>query len=319
MEIRGRERPFKIQKIPEALRVSGYFYFYRIANRKPIRQMTPSFKNAFFAFLSLWVLFPAALNGQHPSWQNFTTQDGLPSNEIYGMMQDSRGLLWFSTDQGICHFNGYEFIRPVDTSATAAASTFQIVEDAQGRIWFMHLDGALSIIENDTVRPWPYSHIAKSFVAKYRTNWCFAVGKDGAVWIPSFIAGFLIVHPDGAQQIVPALQQNTIIFSEIGGQMVVASELSQDAIARGISANRSPLKRALIHWQDGKAIFQSHLLVDVREPNVKGSGVLRLQNGDFLGFHRQTFFLIRDKHLIWHGQKSGIPRAIFEERDGAFY
>jgi len=275
-------------------------------------------KNTLFALLTALLLFHVVLNAQHPSWQNFTTRDGLPSNEIYGMLQDSRGLLWFSTDQGICHFNGYEFIRPVDTSAARAGSTFQIVEDALGRIWYMHFDGSLQIIENDTVRPWPYNQISKSFVAQYRTTWRFAVGKDGAVWIPSFNAGFLIVQPDGTQQVVPASQQNTIVFSEIGSQIVVASEVAHDTTAKRISAYRSALRRKLIHWKDGKAILQGQLLLDhPNEPNAKGFVVLRLQNGDFLGLNRQTFFLIRDNQLIWHGRKSGMPGAIFEERDGS--
>ena len=110
--------------------------------------------NTFFAFLTASLFFPASLHGQHPAWKNFTTRDGLPSNEIYYMIEDSRGLLWFATDQGICCFNGYEFVRPVDTSSMANTAAFQIVEDAQGRIWYMHLDATLSL---KTIRSVPGS------------------------------------------------------------------------------------------------------------------------------------------------------------------
>lgn len=146
---------------------------------------TSTIRVLLLAVYSSLIIYHSSLNAQHPAWQNLTTQNGLLSNEIYGMLQDSRGLLWFSTNQGICHFNGYEFTRPVDTSTTASGSTFHIVEDAQGRIWYMHLNGTLSIIENDTVRPWPYSDRSKSFKAKYLTDLRFVVGKDGTIWIPS--------------------------------------------------------------------------------------------------------------------------------------
>ncbi|MEX0314956.1 MAG: two-component regulator propeller domain-containing protein [Allomuricauda sp.] len=36
---------------------------------------------------------------------SLTTDDGLPSNSIYGVIQDNQGTLWFSTNQGIVSFN----------------------------------------------------------------------------------------------------------------------------------------------------------------------------------------------------------------------
>jgi signal transduction histidine kinase/ligand-binding sensor domain-containing protein/DNA-binding response OmpR family regulator len=36
---------------------------------------------------------------------SFTVKDGLPSNNIYGMLSDDRGNLWISTDKGLSKFN----------------------------------------------------------------------------------------------------------------------------------------------------------------------------------------------------------------------
>ena len=41
--------------------------------------------------------------------QTFNTRDGLPSNNISGLEQDSRGLLWIATWNGLCCFDGYRF------------------------------------------------------------------------------------------------------------------------------------------------------------------------------------------------------------------
>ncbi|MBK6901771.1 MAG: hypothetical protein IPH04_02885 [Saprospirales bacterium] len=68
------------------------------------------------------------------------------------MVQDSRGYLWFATNQGICRFNGYEFIRPEDTSAMRGRAAFIPTEDPKGNIWFTHLDHSIHLVENDTVR-----------------------------------------------------------------------------------------------------------------------------------------------------------------------
>jgi len=41
---------------------------------------------------------------------NYTIAQGLPSNNVNDVMQDSRGFLWFSTGQGLARFDGSHFI-----------------------------------------------------------------------------------------------------------------------------------------------------------------------------------------------------------------
>jgi len=268
--------------------------------------------------LLLMSMYASSSGAQHPSWQNYTTQEGLPSNEIYYMMQDSRGLLWFSTGQGICRFNGYEFTRPIDTSAAATGSTFQIVEDAKGRIWYMNLNATLSIIENDTVRSWEHNHLLKSFVKKHKTTWRFAVGKDGTVWVPSWASGFLVVQRDGTHQTIPESNQNGIVFSEIGGQIINASKTNQDNAAELVLQHRMGQTPEIIRWQNGKAESLGRLPIDYSKGMAgKMWGIWRLRNGDFIAACLNTFYLIRENHLIWYGQKENSPETILQDIDGS--
>ncbi len=39
------------------------------------------------------------------TFQHFTTQEGLPNDVVYGILEDSHGFLWMSTNNGICRFN----------------------------------------------------------------------------------------------------------------------------------------------------------------------------------------------------------------------
>jgi signal transduction histidine kinase/ligand-binding sensor domain-containing protein len=41
---------------------------------------------------------------------NYTIAEGLPSNNVNDMMQDSRGFLWFSTGRGLARFDGSHFV-----------------------------------------------------------------------------------------------------------------------------------------------------------------------------------------------------------------
>ena len=260
----------------------------------------------------------AVLEAQHPAWQNFTTQDGLPSKEIYGILQDSRGLLWFSTSQGICHFNGYEFTRPVDTSAMANTETFQIVEDAQGRIWYMHLDGTLSIIENDTVRAWPYNHLVKTFGEKGAPTFRFAITREGTVWLPFFKNGFLVVQPDGTHRAVSSLHPFAILFTELEGKILCLSEAGQDKQVEQTIQFRTQQTSQVFRWQGEKAVALGRFpaIYSQSGNNIKFDA-WRLKNGDVIGCIGQTFYLIRNNRLIWNGQKEMQATQILEDSDGA--
>ena len=39
-----------------------------------------------------------------------TTHDGLPSNLVHDMAQDSEGYLWLGTANGLCRYDGYSFV-----------------------------------------------------------------------------------------------------------------------------------------------------------------------------------------------------------------
>ncbi|HEY1046296.1 MAG TPA: two-component regulator propeller domain-containing protein [Bacteroidia bacterium] len=42
----------------------------------------------------------------------FTVEDGLFSNHVYGITEDSTNIMWFNTARGICGYNGKKFIMP---------------------------------------------------------------------------------------------------------------------------------------------------------------------------------------------------------------
>lgn len=41
--------------------------------------------------------------------QNYTINDGLPSNECHKVLQDSLGYIWIATDRGLVRYDGYDF------------------------------------------------------------------------------------------------------------------------------------------------------------------------------------------------------------------
>lgn len=50
----------------------------------------------------------SAQTGNDQLFNNLKVKDGLPSNEIYAITQDSLGFMWFATNNGFVRYDGYE-------------------------------------------------------------------------------------------------------------------------------------------------------------------------------------------------------------------
>jgi anti-sigma regulatory factor (Ser/Thr protein kinase) len=84
----------------------------------------------------------------------YTVEDGLNSNFVTDLLNDSRGLLWIGTQNGLNTFNGKQF-RSVDFSQVPESFVIKTVEAPDGTIWFSTLDGGLFRVHNYKAIPHP--------------------------------------------------------------------------------------------------------------------------------------------------------------------
>jgi hypothetical protein len=72
------------------------------------------------------------------TFTNYTEKDGLSSNEVNAVYEDSKGMLWFATNNWLCQYDGKTFKKvPNPTSeATSAYPVMTISEDKAGNLWF---------------------------------------------------------------------------------------------------------------------------------------------------------------------------------------
>ncbi len=73
------------------------------------------------------------------SFTNYTVQNGLPSNTVYSIIQDSLGFIWLGTQQGICRFDGLEFktyqTDPENKNSLGFNNAGNLFYDSHGKIW----------------------------------------------------------------------------------------------------------------------------------------------------------------------------------------
>lgn len=252
---------------------------------------------------------------QHLSWRNYTADQGLPGNEVYDMLHDSRGFLWFVTDQGICRFNGYEFTHPVDTSALRGSEAFLPTEGPDGRIWFTRLDGSVWFVENDTIREWQYNAVTAPYREAFKLIENLAIDSGGSVWITPVGLGIIEVAPCGAHRVLShPSDKDEFILAEVAGRIIYTSQRIKEGPA-GFPPIHTRFQRVW-RYQAG----QVQPLRQLPPPSAyhhTQRGVWKLSNGDLLFSFNGVFYLLRNDCVLWRSDIGIWAEKVRETPDGA--
>jgi len=139
--------------------------------------------------ISVLLLHPAlaVLPGQNQiRFESFSTEDGLPGNNISCIYQDLDGWIWLGTNRGICKFDGYNFHTYIlNNPATSEAYSLVncIYEDSQYRLWIGTEDAGLALY-NRSLDNFTYftSDSSRNCIS---SNLVFSIAEDsaGILWI----------------------------------------------------------------------------------------------------------------------------------------
>ncbi|MCB0582126.1 MAG: response regulator [Phaeodactylibacter sp.] len=106
------------------------------------------------ALLPAGVFTQASVN---PTIKHLTLKDGLRQSSILALFQDSHGIIWIGTEDGLHKYDGYTFTvfahQPGDAHTLSNSSVNSIVEDGFGNLW-VGTDYGLNQfdLETETVR-----------------------------------------------------------------------------------------------------------------------------------------------------------------------
>ncbi len=108
----------------------------------------------------------------HPGFRNFTANDGLPSSEVFEILQDKKGYIWFATDNGVSRYNGYKFENYGVLEGLSEPVVFHLQEDRKGRVWMQCMSGKIFFFENDSI----HAFLGNSFIDSQKAKSSFAIG-----------------------------------------------------------------------------------------------------------------------------------------------
>lgn len=146
--------------------------------------------------VTLLISISCQVFAQQKVWRHFTIEDGLPGTQVWSIIQAKNGYIWFSTDNGLCWYDGYKFHQPVDTSGYRYSEAFFPFEDSKGRIWFTRMQ-SVWFVEKDTVRSWIHNTVIEPYKKDFMLFEQSGIDNDGTFWLNMRGNGFLTVDNEG--------------------------------------------------------------------------------------------------------------------------
>jgi len=186
----------------------------------------------FYSFIP----FPQNVNAQRLSFRKYSVKEGLSQSQIFDIVQDERGYLWFASAEGLTRFDGKQFVHYSKKDGLAGSYISKMYLDSQGNLWLGHRAMGISKYRPDSDKfeqlnlPENYQHAnirditedergviwfstEKSGLLKYESNRWYKFGKKNGLpteslsalcwtgkdlWIGSKL-GIIIYNPEEKQ------------------------------------------------------------------------------------------------------------------------
>ncbi|MBI3195402.1 MAG: hypothetical protein HYZ34_13205 [Ignavibacteriae bacterium] len=236
--------------------------------------------------------------------KNYTVREGLLSNAITKIYQDSRGFLWIGTLEGLCIFDGVSFRHYTTLEGLASVSVNDLLESRTnpGTMWIATNGGGVNKLSNETVTTFSmgygaWSNRVNKVLEDHRGRvWCLS---DSGVFLiendvvkpfsllPSVIDNFHVIEL-GDSAIWIANKNGVFSYNENSGQVTTT----------GISATIGTWAFVLARNEDFWI-------------STSDSGFLQYRQGSLLKRHPVHIpgyvMMLEDRHgYFWAGSTTGL-------------
>ena len=115
---------------------------------------------------------------------NYTKTDGLCSNRIGAILQDSSGNFWFGSFGGLSKYDGKEFRNFTKEDGLADNALRSILEDSQGNLWFGTNGGGVSRYDGDS-----FINFTTADGLAHNNVWAILEDNKGNLWFGTWGGG----------------------------------------------------------------------------------------------------------------------------------
>lgn len=129
-----------------------------------------------------------------PQFRHYDINQGLPSSNVYTLVQDGNGVIWMGTRAGLARFDGTDFRVyhhvPGDTSSLAGDDVSTVLADSHGRLWAGGEGSGVNLLDPLSGTFTHYRHDDRD-PASLASNDILAMAEDtdGTLWVGMYGAG----------------------------------------------------------------------------------------------------------------------------------
>lgn len=106
----------------------------------------------YYLYYVILLTITRLVQAQNPVYFQTTIEDGLPSNEVYSIIQDEKGFIWIGCDAGIYKYNSVKF-QSFKNKAQKTKALTGLTLSKSGKIYAFSFNGQIFYVENDSLKP----------------------------------------------------------------------------------------------------------------------------------------------------------------------
>jgi len=236
----------------------------------------------------------------------YGVEHGIPSSEVYEVLEDHDGFMWFGTDGGVARFDGYEFQNFTAKDGLSDNVVFHLYEDDSNRIWFMGFNGSLSYFQNDSIYQYRYNDQIKTAIGAKEWIIEIIVDSENNIEFRTRFNGYGKVTSDGN---ITFSNSNNSNYNEL---VLKDNPEGKDFIYMTLSGLMYNADKFLVKNEKQEKQF----LMKVKRES--GVGVLYEVDGHILFYFRNNIFYINKGKLLsrpYENSHLGIIGVNIDEND----
>ncbi len=261
------------------------------------------------------------MNAQNPPFSSFSVENGLPSNKINDIFQDSRQFIWVATDQGLSRFDGFKFTNFTRKEGLMDNEILAIHEDLHHRLWLLTANGKLCFLNDGSVFSSSNTYYLKK-LPKALYNSAYAA-KDSSIWLGTEHKGFVKITDnqlhhynikDGAQLFYE--EKNDTLVSVIAyEQPYRAFQINQEEILLAypdsLLIKKGKTEKSLL---PNKKQFFSEQVTDILK-DKNGYYWIAKRGGGIIGFQVEENKVTDHKRML----EEKTITSILEDKEGNWW
>ena len=152
---------------------------------------------------------------QNGRFREFAAHDGLTNSVVRAIFEDSGGLMWVGTDQGLFQLRGERLVRVDATDRIPALSVHAITQDRSGAIWA----GGTSLVRIVEGKARVFKTLSGRQIQRIKT---ILQTKDGAIWVGA-VSGLYRVMGEGLEPVSPIRRTVRVLRQTYDGRLWIGT------------------------------------------------------------------------------------------------